>query len=81
MTQDQIFEVIKKSVLDILIDIEPELIKIDKSLKDLGANSIDRIEVISSTLEQLNLKLPLMTFKNATNIREIVDIFHEHLCK
>lgn len=74
MTKEKIFDVVKKNVLEILPDLSPELITIDGRLKDLGANSIDRMEIVTQTLEDLELVIPLVELGGVGNLRELVDL-------
>ncbi|MCP4138404.1 MAG: acyl carrier protein [bacterium] len=77
MTHDEIFQLIKNNVLEILPEIPSEEILIDISLKDLGANSIDRVEIITMTMEDLGIKIPMVDFGNIKNIRGLADFFFE----
>jgi len=65
MTKDEIFKLLKGNVKDILFDLEDDTISIDKSLKSLGANSIDRADIIMQTMEDLGLKMQLIEFGGA----------------
>ncbi|MCW8876732.1 MAG: acyl carrier protein, partial [Kangiellaceae bacterium] len=53
--------------------------KHDDALKDLGANSIDRSEIVMMTLESLSLNIPLITIAKAENLGELASILHEKL--
>jgi polyketide biosynthesis acyl carrier protein len=44
------------------------------SLRLLGANSVDRSEIIMMSLESLELDIPLMIMARAENIGELADI-------
>ncbi|MDB6039347.1 MAG: acyl carrier protein [Verrucomicrobiales bacterium] len=84
MNKEQIFEVIKKNVLEILPDIDPTRIVVESSLRDLGANSIDRADILIQSQEELKLKFPLHEMGAARNLQGLVDIFsakmnHGHL--
>lgn len=46
------------------------------SLRDLGANSIDRAEIIMLTLESLSLRIPLVELAGAKNLDELVIAIH-----
>lgn len=48
-------------------------------MKELGANSIDRFDIISDTMDELNIKIPLLQFGSLKNIGEVVDFLHENL--
>ncbi len=43
-------------------------------LKDLGANSLDRSEIIEMVMESLSLEIPRVKVFGAKNIGELVDI-------
>jgi polyketide biosynthesis acyl carrier protein len=74
MAKEHVFEVVKNVISEILPDLKPEQISIEKNLKDLGANSIDRMEVVTLSMEGLGLKLPLMSFAQVSNIEGLVDV-------
>lgn len=75
MNKEQVFEAVKSNVEEVLVDIDPGLITIDKSLVDLGANSVDRVEVVTMTMETLDVKIPLISFSHVSNIEDLVDVF------
>lgn len=72
-----VFDVVKKSILEILPDIEANDIIIEESLKNLGANSIDRMDIVINSMEALEIKVPLVEFGNAKNIQGLVDVLYE----
>jgi polyketide biosynthesis acyl carrier protein len=77
VTKDQIFEVIKKNVLYVLPDLPAEAIRVEESLKDLGANSVDRMDIVMESMEALQLKIPLTHLAQVKNIQGLVDLFYE----
>lgn len=77
MDQQYVFQVVKKVTLEVLPFLPPEKVTIEKSLKDLGANSIDRMEVVTRSLEMLELNIPLVEFGKVRNLRELVDVFNK----
>ncbi|WP_197071782.1 acyl carrier protein [Paenibacillus sp. FSL R7-0273] len=79
ISKEQIFEIMKDKMLDILPDLDAQRISREVSMKDLGANSIDRFDIISDTMDELQLKIPLVQFGNLKNIGEVVDYLHENL--
>lgn len=78
MSKDHVFEVVKNVVMEILPDVKPEQISLERSLRDLGANSIDRMEVVTMSMEELGLKIPLMSFAHVSNIEGLVDVLAEN---
>ncbi len=79
MTKTDVFVLVQKNILEILNNLTFENIKPDISMHDLGANSIDRVDVIVKTMADLSLKVPLVDFGHARKIGELVDTFYEKL--
>ncbi len=79
MTKSEVVEVIKKNIVNNLSDLEGQEIDVKKSMKDYGANSLDIIEVVSSTMRELNIKIPRSELAEITNIDELADRFMSHV--
>ncbi len=79
MTKSEVIEVIKKNIVNNLSDLEGQEIDVKKSMKDYGANSLDIIEVVSSTMRELNIKIPRSELAEITNIDELADRFMSHV--
>jgi polyketide biosynthesis acyl carrier protein len=78
MSEQEVFAVVKKVVLEVLPFLGEGDVEIDKSLKDLGANSIDRMEVVTGSLEELNVQIPLTEFGKVKNLRGLVEVLRAH---
>ncbi len=63
----------------ILPDVTAEQINIGASLRDLGANSIDRTDIALQSMEELNIKMPLSKLGAAKNIHDLVELFYIEL--
>jgi polyketide biosynthesis acyl carrier protein len=81
MEKTDIFVVIKKHIKTILPNVRDEDIKIEGKMADLGANSIDRSDIVIQTMEELQLKIPLVTLGQAKNLQDLTDILHQHVNK
>ena len=80
MTKEQIFEIVKKNINIILPDIDIDSVKIEDSLKDdIGANSIDRMDILVQSMKDLGIKIQMVEFGKAKNIQGIVDILFANL--
>ena len=55
MNKEEIFSVLRAHVAEIMGLEESEFV-IEDSLKDLGANSIDRMDIIVETMEELGIE-------------------------
>ena len=76
--EQKIFEIVKANTLKVLVDVAPDDITIDTALLDLGANSVDRVEVVMYSMEDLNLKVPVSQFKGVANLRGLVELLAKH---
>jgi polyketide biosynthesis acyl carrier protein len=81
MTREEIFDVVKANVLKVLPDVCPDDVTWDRSLVELGANSVDRVEVSMFSMEALNIKIPRIEFHGVRNLAGLVDLFQMHLSK
>jgi polyketide biosynthesis acyl carrier protein len=77
MTKQEIFDVINRHVRAVLPRLENHDFKLTDSLKELGANSVDRSEIIMMTLETLSVSIPLVHMAKAQNIGELAGIIYE----
>jgi polyketide biosynthesis acyl carrier protein len=78
-TREQVFDIVKKNILEVLPHLSPADISMDRSMPDLGANSVDRMEVVTQSMEDLGLKIPLMSFAKVANIDGLVGVLFENL--
>ena len=81
MSKEEIIEVIKKNIAENLDDVEVESIDPTKTMKDYGANSLDIIEVVSTSMRELNIKIPRAELADIKNIDELADRFLEYANK
>ena len=72
MTQAEVFEVVKKNIRDVLFHLEGQEIPLTASLKELGANSIDRADIAVQCVEDLQIKIPMIEFAGVQNIEGLV---------
>jgi len=74
LEKENIFLVVKGAIADVLPDVDTEAVSIEQNLKSLGANSIDRTEIVMSSMEKLGIKMPLVSFGGVENIEDMVDV-------
>src|SRR5436309_15535318 len=77
MNVQDIFEVVILHVREVLPELTSHDFKFTDSLRELGANSIDRSEIIAMTLDSLSLNIPLVEVARAQNIGELAGILHQ----
>ena len=81
MTKDEVIQVITRNIVDNLDDLENETIDPKKSMKDYGANSLDMIEVVSTSMRELNIKIPRAELADIATIEELADKFRQYMDK
>ena len=79
MSREEVMQAIIRCAREVLPALEHYEFRSDDSLRDLGANSIDRSEIVMMTLESLVLNMPLVEVARAQNIGELASIMHEKL--
>ncbi len=77
MSKEKIFEIIVRHTREVVPRLEDHQFQPSDSLRALGANSVDRADIIMMTLESLALNIPLIEIAKADNIGELAGIFHE----
>ncbi len=74
--RDEIFAVVRRNAASVL-SIQADTIPLKGKLVDLGANSIDRMEIVTMTMEALGLRFSLVELAQVENIEELVGFLHE----
>ncbi|TPV96425.1 MAG: acyl carrier protein [Myxococcales bacterium FL481] len=74
MTREQVFEVVKGHLVDTIEDLEGVEIDPAKSMKDLGANSLDIVEVVSCSMRDLKVKVPRAELNKLDNMNQLVEL-------
>jgi acyl carrier protein len=77
MTREQILSTVQKYLVDAVDDLDPATIDTSCSMKDLGANSLDIVEVVSRTMRELKIKVPRAELAKLSNIDGLVDLLYE----
>jgi polyketide biosynthesis acyl carrier protein len=78
MTTDEVFEVVRSSTAQIL-DVDTTAMTLDGTLGDLGANSVDRADIVTQSMVALNVRVPAREFREVTDIRSLVDVLCRHV--
>ncbi|ETX03756.1 MAG: hypothetical protein ETSY1_46220 (plasmid) [Candidatus Entotheonella factor] len=79
MDSESIFKLIVEQTCELLPELADHAFQRSDSLEDLGANSLDRSEILMMTLEALDLNLPAVEFHGPENIGELADVIHGKL--
>jgi len=71
----------EKEVKDLLVEsinkLEFDAIKLTDTLEDLGADSLDSVEIIMSIEEKYNIKISEDVFADIHTVQDIVDYIND----
>ena len=76
MKIEDILEVIARHTREVVASLEAHEFRPEDSLRELGANSVDRADILIMTLDTLSLNIPLVEMAKAENIGELAGILH-----
>jgi acyl carrier protein len=81
VTREQVLEVVKKHVLATVDGLSEASFDPSQSMRDLGANSLDMVEVVSCAMRELKVKVPRSELNKLTNVDGLVDLLHSVVSK
>ncbi|MBV7340230.1 acyl carrier protein [Chloroflexi bacterium TSY] len=78
MTRNEIFDVVKSYMVEIIDDLD-ETSKINETdrMADLGADSIDVVEVVSDSMRALRVKVDRTKLDSAQNLAGLLNLLEE----
>jgi acyl carrier protein len=76
-TKEDILEIVKEHLMDNLEDLDDSDFDPDKSMKDMGANSLDIVEVVSCTMRDLKVKVPRSELSKLSNVTDLVNLLYK----
>ena len=79
MTKTELLDLIEQHTREVLHDIEGHTFTASDRLVDLGANSVDRAEIVMLVQESLGLSIARVELFGPRNIGELADLFLKKL--
>ncbi|MEJ2622541.1 MAG: phosphopantetheine-binding protein, partial [Candidatus Thiodiazotropha sp.] len=74
----KIWSAVKDVIVEILLDVDPAQIGPETQLRELGANSVDRMEVVTTSMERLSIRVPQTQFSQVRNVGDLVGVLASH---
>ncbi|HCY88583.1 MAG TPA: poly(3-hydroxyalkanoate) depolymerase [Desulfobacteraceae bacterium] len=81
MEKEAIFELVVTHTCEVIPALKTHSFKPEETLKELGANSLDRTDILDDLMESLGLDVPRVELFGTKNIGELVDLLYEHSLK
>ncbi|MFB6350804.1 MAG: phosphopantetheine-binding protein [Bradymonadaceae bacterium] len=79
MDKSEIVSLLQEELAEQLDGVEKQDLAPDLSMRDFGANSLDVIEVVTSVMRQLDIKIPRSKLADIETINGLADKFVEHV--
>ncbi|PPS86023.1 phosphopantetheine-binding protein [Streptomyces sp. MH60] len=77
--EERVLAVLRRTTLDIVPEVEPASFTPDRTLSDLGCNSIDRAEIVTLTMEELDIAVPVHEFHQGMDIGTLAALMRKQL--
>jgi acyl carrier protein len=74
MTRNQVKAVVIKHLVQAVDTLDEAQVDTSVSMKDLGANSLDIVEVVSASMRELKIKVPRSELAKLANVDQLVDL-------
>lgn len=78
MTHDSMLGVLIEQIELVAPHVDLALVSTGQTLSQLGCNSIDRAEIVSLTMQALDVDIPLHLLHSKLTIADLLGIFDEH---
>ncbi|MEQ8765383.1 MAG: phosphopantetheine-binding protein [Planctomycetota bacterium] len=76
ITRSQVFDIVRGHLIDTIDELEDVEVQPTDSLEDLGASSLDIVEIVSCSMRDLRVKVPRAELGKLENIGQLVDLLH-----
>ncbi|MCP3793331.1 acyl carrier protein [Paenibacillus sp. CH40] len=79
MHKEEVFDIVKRCICEVLPELQDHTFEYSDRLVDLGADSVDRAEIVNKTMETLSLNIPRVELSGVKNIGELTDALYAKL--
>ncbi|HTI21473.1 phosphopantetheine-binding protein [Kutzneria chonburiensis] len=79
MTEQEIFDVVRRHLAEVLPDLDTARVQPDVSMRELGANSIDRMDLVIGVQDELGITVPNHELTSVHNLRSLVAAIQAHV--
>lgn len=79
MSEQEIFHVLVEQVRRVLPAVPRDRVSLTGTLRELGADSIDRADIVTMTAEAVGANIPLVELGKTPTIGALVALLHEHI--
>ena len=77
VSRDAIEQTVRQVIAVVLPSLAGTTIPGDKHLRDLGADSVDRVEIVLMLMDRLDLDEPMSSFNQLPDVDALVTFLHK----
>lgn len=77
MNEKDIFDIVIRNICEVIPELSNHEFKYSDRLTDLGANSVDRAEIVTMSMEALSLNIPRVELHGVKNIGDLAKVLYE----
>ncbi|GAA4826168.1 phosphopantetheine-binding protein [Streptomyces ziwulingensis] len=77
--EERVLALLRRVTLEIVPEVEPARFTPDRTLSDLGCNSIDRAEIVTLAMEELDVAVPVHEFHQGMDIATLAAVLRKRL--
>ena len=81
MEKKAIFELVVKCTCEVVPSLKSHSFQPEEALSELGANSLDRADILEKLMEFLSLDIPRVELFGAKNIGELAELLYQYSLK
>jgi len=81
MEKKAIFELVVTHTCAVIPELKSHSFQLEETLKELGANSLDRTDILDMLMESLSLDIPRVELFGTKNIGELVELLYQYTVK
>ncbi len=74
MTRDDVMAVVIKNVKEIVPELETADVDLNKTYRELDVNSLDLVEIVTGTMRELKVKIPINELTTVKTTNNLVDL-------
>lgn len=75
----RVFTRIRENLLAVVPEVDPVAFAPEADLANLGANSIDRADIVAMTMEDLGVTVPVTEFAEVRDVGTLAALLRRHL--
>jgi polyketide biosynthesis acyl carrier protein len=78
VTDDEIFDLLRQHIVAVLPEVDPRQLHPGQALRDLGANSIDRMDIVIGVQDELGVAVPSTAMAGVNNLATLVAVLRSY---